>query len=620
MYFLGYPLALWALSSLPVLGGIYWLRNRYKQVTISSSFLWDQYNLASMGGRKFQRLQTPLLFILEMIILTLLAVAGTEPLLPLGGASRELVIVLDDSWSMQAKAGEYSIRQAALEKIYKEFDIVANTRAAVVLAGKNASLAGSDLTDRAGLDKALEKWTCGSYASDLSGGIALAGGMSTQTVDILVVSDKQPDYELAADSRILWQSVGKSADNMAITNAFRRSDENGSELLMLEIAARGSGQMTRQLVIEAQTSEGFSQLHSQEVAPEPGSALRLAVSVPRTQMSLKVSLTGRPDALSADDTAVLLSTHQPPLRVAVSLSDSDSLNYVKAVIESSGLCEISTTNPELVISDEIEYLEKPGQSWQMVLLNEPDAVSFGSPFLLDSASPILDGAGFAGVIWGAAREYKAPATAVPADATATESQTDAVMPGRPLVMVGNVTLLSFVEVSGRRNDLLMRWNPQVSTLQNTIIFPVIFANYFQQCLQSRPGAVQANVNTGDDMVINLPPQTVLLAMTAPDKEVTDFSLLDYNSETFTALAALPGIYEFSARDAGGTETVSRVSVNSFALSESDLTNCQQGTTGGYDNLSMSQSVYVRSSWLFALLALLILAWHGWLLCRNGGAL
>ncbi|MBN2841743.1 MAG: BatA and WFA domain-containing protein [Sedimentisphaerales bacterium] len=620
MYFLGYPLALWALSSLPVLGGIYWLRNRYKQVTISSSFLWDQYNLASMGGRKFQRLQTPLLFILEMIILTLLAVAGAEPLLPLGGVSRELVIVLDDSWSMQAKAGDHSFREAALEKIYQEFGTVSNTRAAVVLAGRNASLAGSDLTDKAALEKALEKWTCGSYASDLSGGIALAGGISTQKVDVLVVSDKLPDYELAADSRILWQSVGRSADNMAITNAFRRSDENGSELLMLEIAARGSGQMTRQLVIEAQTSEGFAQLHSQEVAPEPGTALRLAISVPQTRVSLKVSLTGRPDALSADDTAVLLSTHQPPLRVAVSLNDSDSLNYVKAVVESSGLCEITTTNPELVISDEIEYLEKPGQSWQMVLLKEPDAVSFGSPFLLDSASPILDGTGFAGVIWGAAREYKVPAAVVPADATATENKADAIIPGKPLVMAGNITLLSLVEVSGRRNDLLMRWNPQVSTLQNTITFPVIFANYFQLCLQSRSGIVQANVNTGDDMVINLPPQTVSLAMTAPDKQVTDFSLLDYNSETFTAQAAMPGIYEFSARDAVGTETVSRVSANSFALSESDLTNCQQGTTGGYDNLSMSQSVYVRSSWLFALLALLILAWHGWLLWRNGGAI
>src|SRR5438067_8268331 len=86
-----------AIAAVPALVAIYWLRNRFRRLPVSSLMLWMEHHAAREGGLRVQRLQTPLLFFLELLALLLLILAAAQPHLPLLQGSRPLLIVLDDS-------------------------------------------------------------------------------------------------------------------------------------------------------------------------------------------------------------------------------------------------------------------------------------------------------------------------------------------------------------------------------------------------------------------------------------------------------------------------------------------------------------------------------------------
>src|SRR5688572_24673998 len=96
------PLALLGLLALPALAAIYWLRRRSGELPVSSLFLWADARRVPPGGAVFERLQTPLSFLLELAALALLAVAAAGPMLAGPQSRRPLYVVLDDSYSMLA--------------------------------------------------------------------------------------------------------------------------------------------------------------------------------------------------------------------------------------------------------------------------------------------------------------------------------------------------------------------------------------------------------------------------------------------------------------------------------------------------------------------------------------
>lgn len=101
--FLTYPLAMIALAAVPALAAIYLLRNRFRRRPVSSLVLWRFQVQSKAGGAKVNRLQLPLLFFLEMLVLVLLVVAASGPQWKLPQSARPLIVVLDDSISLRAQ-------------------------------------------------------------------------------------------------------------------------------------------------------------------------------------------------------------------------------------------------------------------------------------------------------------------------------------------------------------------------------------------------------------------------------------------------------------------------------------------------------------------------------------
>src|SRR5947209_5612462 len=141
MPFFTHPLALLGLLALPALTAIYLLRNRYRRQPVSSLMLWLDPREARTGGPRIDRLQTPLLFFLELLLLLLLVLAASGPHLPLAQGGRPLVVILDDGFSMLAAEPD-SPRAAALKDLEQELKRAGRSRFRFVLAGEKPTLLG----------------------------------------------------------------------------------------------------------------------------------------------------------------------------------------------------------------------------------------------------------------------------------------------------------------------------------------------------------------------------------------------------------------------------------------------------------------------------------------------
>ena len=167
------PLGFLSLLAIPGLVAIYLLRTRSRRYPVSSLMLWANQQQARQGGLRVERLQTPLLFFLELLAIILLALAAAAPIIRTMRGSMPLMVVLDDSFSMLAGADETpkSRAIAALEEelVPQRFNLLANRRYAVryVLAGTEPQVLNETARTADEAITQLEAWGCLSPSVDL---------------------------------------------------------------------------------------------------------------------------------------------------------------------------------------------------------------------------------------------------------------------------------------------------------------------------------------------------------------------------------------------------------------------------------------------------------------------
>src|SRR5262245_1679059 len=97
--------------------------------------LWLDQREERAGGTRIHRLQSPLLFFLELAALALLSVAAAGPHVRSLQASRPMVVVLDDSYSMLA-GPENSPRAQAEAALVAELRSRPRPSLRLILAGR----------------------------------------------------------------------------------------------------------------------------------------------------------------------------------------------------------------------------------------------------------------------------------------------------------------------------------------------------------------------------------------------------------------------------------------------------------------------------------------------------
>ena len=548
--------------------------------------LWTNQQQARQGGLRVERLQTPLLFFLELLVIILLALAAAAPIIRTMGGAIPLMVVLDDSFSMLAGVDDppKSRAIAALEKELapQGLNPFANRRYAVryVLAGPEPQVLNEAARTAGEAITQLEAWGCLSPAADLEAAVSLAAELGGAKGLILVLTDEPPPRILGTD-RMQWWGFGIPQTNIAFVNATRTAADLG-ERCLLEITNLSPYAGSTELVVEvddAASQSSASILHRSTLEIGPRATRRIFLNLPAGTPPLRAQIDD--DVLAIDNKVVLLPQHRKPVQVDIRIQDPRLRSLIETALASTDRALSAKTGPELVFLDDTAVVDNSSEAWYMRVITEPEASAYLGPFVVDLTHPLTEGLSLGGVVWGA-------------------GVTEQFM-GTPIITAGNVPLLTDTERFTGIHEIRLRLQPDLSTLQNSPNWPILMWNLLQWRASQTPGLERANLRLGEVAVLTTQLGTKSAEIISPDGEVSVQSVLD---RTLNLKAEAVGIYAVHT----GTDTYAFAS-NALYQAESDLTNKATGRWGDWGEETLRWWGYQSFAWFFLLLAVSILTLH-----------
>ncbi len=576
-----YPLALFGLLGVPALLAIYLLRNRYRRVPVSSLMLWVDVRQSREGGTRVRRLQTPLLLFLELLAVVLLSLAAAGPHVRTAEAALPLVVVLDDSFSMLAGEPD-SGRNRAAKALEEELRRLPPYSVRFVLAGERPQTLGEAVRTAPEALAQLDGWSCRAPAARLEEAAALAAEVGGEWARVLVLTDHAPEVP-PGKGRLQWWAFGRPLPNLAFVTA-ARSASDGGERCLLEVANLSDAHQSATLVIEA--GEPPAEVRRVTLDLAPGAAHREVLRLKDGAGAVRARVGD--DALAIDNAVTLLPAAPRTVGVGVRVRDRALRGLVEKAARAVKEARLNAAAPDVVFTD-IEDDSAEGRAWLVRLLAEKDAEAFTGPFVLDRAHPLTEGLSLAGVVWGAGKA--------------------AALPGAPVVMAGNVPLLTDVESAAGRHELHLRLRPDLSTLQDTPNWPVLVWNLLQWRASLAPGLARANVRLGEEAVLNLPPGTSSAEVTGPDGRSRTVPV---QGRRVVVRADDVGAYAIQT-DEGRFS----FAANALSREESDLRECATGRWGDWLDDAALRLEYRSVSWALLLVALAAFSLHLFLVARAG---
>jgi hypothetical protein len=539
---LGSPFALLGLAAIPALLAVYLLRNKVKQRDVSSLMLWAERRRMTHGGSKLQRNRLPILFFLELLIILLLILAAASPRILSDRSSRPLVIILDNSASMAAIGpdGE-NAAQRALRNIPKQIRSARLSSVRVILAGRNPRWLDRDTAQQIQTGQLPPEWKMNATEFNDEKAILFARENSTPSTRILVVSDTPPEEEPASGT-LKWLATGRALPNAGFVNAVRN---NGR--CMIEITGTGTTQLT--LKIDEKTQTTTEQLPLRKT-------IRLADPNARFEAELPA------DALDIDNRVILLPEPNRTVPVLQSIQHPALRKLMAQTIDATGLATVG--NPELFITDATAPVSDRN-TWILHIVPAENAQPFTGPFVVDYQSPLTSGLSFEGVVWAASANNS--------------------LPGMPIIMAGNIPLLTRQEDLTGRTHFYLQIDPELSTLPRTPAWPTLLWNLLQARATQQPGFADVNLRQGMDIHFTGPAEINL-----PDR---------------------PGILEVQSN-----QRVYQAAINFLDAEESTLSRCRNADLGSWIDPEQLDREYADLSPLLILLALTLLCAHQFLIRRE----
>ncbi len=595
-----FPLAFLGLLGVPVLVGIYWFRNRHRRYPVSSLMLWLDPTESRAGGTRLHHLQTPLLFFLELLMLVLLVLAAAGPQVRSAQRARPLVVVLDDSYSMLA-GGADSARTRAITAIAEEVRHGGRPAVRFVLAGDRPVTLGDPVHSEGEAVDLLKEWKCRSSTARLAEAISLASELGGEWALILVVTDHAPD-PVPEKGRLEWWAFGRTLPNVAIVNAARTA-RDGPDRCLFEVANLSADARTATLLIEADDLP--RPLQQSALKLEAGETRRIVLQLKAGTGAVRAKLDD--DDLVIDNQAILLPIALKPARVEVQIADEKLRPLVQKALQATRRVEVTATKPEILFTDG-DDAQKDTDAWVLRFLVEKEAEAYTGPFVLDRAHPLTEGLGLKAVVWGAGK-------------------TDQV-PGAPIVMAGNIPLLTDTEGASGRHELRLRLRPDLSTVQDSPDWPILMWNLVQWYGSLQPGLSRANLRLGENAVLTFatpPPHPLPLSpqgrgvrgegsvqIIGPDRQPLTVPVRD---KRVVFRGEEVGLYNVTVP---GTEDKYQFAVNALSRDESDLSVCVSGRWGDWLDETSLRLEYQAVDWLLLLLAVAVVTLHLFLVARESG--
>src|SRR6476646_8984658 len=218
------PLALLGLLFVPVVVAMYLLRLRRTDTVVPSTLLWQRRAADVEANAPWQRLRRSLLFLLQLLLVAILAFLAARPFVERpAGLARDLVVIVDTSASMAATDVQRdrlgAAKQAAIEALK---DLPSGGKVSVIEAGRTARIVATGTSDLGRVRQAIESIRPTVSRGDLGDALALAQQLAIQSGDaeVLVATDAAlavpPTTKVDAPIRVLRVGDAKGSRNQAI--------------------------------------------------------------------------------------------------------------------------------------------------------------------------------------------------------------------------------------------------------------------------------------------------------------------------------------------------------------------------------------------------------------------
>ena len=586
------PWALLGLIAVPIVFGIYFFRTRSRRREVSSLFLWVDRNQARQGGRRIQRLQLPLLIFLELLALILLAVAAARPMIRIESLGRPTAIILDASYSMTAGTDVDTVRQRALDDLYRMFSGQLGSQpigfpAQFIVAGVKPQLLPGRARNAAEAREILESWTCDAPSADLDAAVSLASNITTPGTKILVVTDRSPKGEIA-EGRVLWKSYGRKLDNFAIIHA-SRVYQDGRDRLLLEIAnLSDTPQPLKMSIVDPRRQRVIFQ---DQRSLEAGETHLIRTGLPAEVETLEVRLDD--DALAVDNHLTILPPSRRPVRVKLGGLPADLSSKVRKAVEATGMATIVEDRPEIVFGSVTETEASAGAAapWQVHFITESDAEkvkAFIGPFVLDHGSPLTTGLSLDGVVWSAGEN----------------AEND----GLPIISAGDVPLLSEIRRRTGARILTFRYNDRLSTLSTGPAWPILVWNILKYRAAQTVGFSSNNLKLGTEAEFVAAEGDTTLEVVSPKGETQKLTI---TAGSVRIPADQVGVYR-TKTESGNYD----FAVGTLSVEESNLLQAETVTVGNWFDEETLRNDFHSVVWGLLLATLTVLTIHHWFISTS----
>ena len=229
------PWGLLGLISLPTIAAIHLFHRRHPPLYVAGVHLWGVENRLQSAGRRKDRLPITSTLLLELLAALLLTLILSQPRIKDWQGVVHLVVVLDQSASMQGQPADGpDFRTAAANRLKQEFESRGrNCVASLICTGRRPAMLAGPAVDWEEAFAALKDWRPEQPEHDFRPAWDLARQLAENTGEMIFLTDHLPaaDAPLPKGMRVI--SVGRGLDNVAVTNrslVARSADVKGQGL------------------------------------------------------------------------------------------------------------------------------------------------------------------------------------------------------------------------------------------------------------------------------------------------------------------------------------------------------------------------------------------------------
>lgn len=231
------PLGLLGFIAIAFLILIYILKPKYQDKKFSSTYIWKLSLKYVKRKVPLQWLQSSLLFIIQLLILSVIAFSMAAPHIVLASRSGEKIVVLDASASMTAEDAGRTRFDRAKSQISSLIDQTTEThKISIILAGEDASFIIRRSDSASYAKQKLFEAECSLAQSDIPAAMTLAESVLTENPSAEVYLFTDCDYGDYGKVNVV--NMSNSEWNAAVLN-FSAVREKGRYVFTAEVASYG---------------------------------------------------------------------------------------------------------------------------------------------------------------------------------------------------------------------------------------------------------------------------------------------------------------------------------------------------------------------------------------------